>query len=367
MPTGGFLGQSPANRVSRDAGANSIFLTTVTAQQNGSAVAMLLDCFSATASTTFKALIYDSAHSVLLASSAQYTSTVANYNRFPLTTPLSLVAGTSYYVGYVCSTSLPVGAHSTSGASWLASGGQSVASPANPLAAGATSNILLMMALELDGAGSSGFGYSADQASGITLSASNTVATFPTAANRGARSLITQVSGTGKWYAEVLVGGTINNTVGIGLASANWSVLLGSITLSWCYFLRPTGTWFGWNGAGTSTAIGLTYAAGDVLGIAYDAGSNLLWWNKNNGSWFGASTTAGNPVTGTGGAAVQTTQWPMTVVGTTGSTTGATAVLTLRDTAGALQYAPPSGFSPWSAATYSPGGTVLRRRVMMVG
>jgi len=365
MPTGGFLGQSPANRVSRDAGAASIFLTTVTAQQNGSAVAMLLDCFSATASTTFKALVYDSAHSVLLASSAQYTSTVAGYNRFPLTAPLSLVAGTNYYVGYVCSTSLPVGAQGTSGASWLVSGGQSVASPANPLAGGAISSVLLMMALELDGTGSSGFGYSADQAASVTLSASNTVATYPIAASRGARSLVTQVSGTGKWYAEVLVGGTINNTVGIGLATANWSVRLGTGTiLSYIYFLLPTGSW---QGPVTTTAIGLTYAAGDVLGIAYDAVSNLLWWNKNNGSWFGASTTAGNPVTGTGGAAVQTTQWPMTVVGTTGSTTGATAALTLRDTAGALQYAPPSGFSPWSAATYSPGGTVLRRRVMMVG
>ena len=29
--------------------------------------------------------------------------------------------------------------------------------------------------------------------------------------------------------------------------------------------------------------MGLTYVAGDVLGIAYDAGSNLVWLNKNSG------------------------------------------------------------------------------------
>jgi len=363
MPTGGFLGFAPVSRTSGSSPAASIFLTPFVAARSGSAVAVLLDCFNATASTTFKALIYDSAHSVLLASSAQVTSTAAGYNRFALTTPLNIVAGTTYYVGYVCSTSFSVTTQNSGGpTSWFASGGQSVATPANPLAAGASSAVTIMVALELDGASSSGFGYSDDAATGVTLSASNTVATYSTAARQGARSLVTHVSGTGKWYAEVLVGGTINNNVGIGLATADWGVTQGTTQLAYVYFLLPTGSW---QGPAAGTSIGLTYASGDVIGLSYDAGANLMWWNKNNGSWFGASTTAGNPVAATGGAAVQSTQWPVTIACSTGAATGATAVLTLRDTAGALQYTPPSGFSAWSAATYPV--LTRRRQVMVVG
>ena len=369
MPTGGFLGYAPNTRGSGNAGANSIFLTPLTAQRNGSAVALLLDAPSATGSTTFKALIYDSAHSALLASSAQVTAIAANYNRIAFTTPLSLVAGTTYYIGYVCSTSLPVSTQSTGGpTSWIVSGGQSVASPANPLASGTINSAALMMALELDGTGTQGFGYSLDQASTVTLSASNTVAAVTTTARQGARSLVTKVSGTGKWYAEVLVGGTINSNVGIGITTANWppgggSSMGGTVAQAYVYFLLPTGSL---QGPSATTALGLTYVSGDVIGIAYDAGANLVWFNKNNGSWFGASSTAGNPVAGTGGAAVQTTQWPVTVSCSTGAAVTA-AAWTLRDTAGALQYTPPSGFSSWSAATYSPGLSTLRRRVMVVG
>jgi len=363
MPTGGFVaGIVPNVRGSGNAGANSIFLSAITAQQSGTVVAVLQDGFSATAVTTLKALIYDSAHSVLLASSAQFSSIAANYNRWPLTTPLSITAGTTYYVGYVCSTSAPVTVRTAGGTSWLVSGGQSVASPANPLAAGAASAVALMLALELDGSGAAGFGFSIDQASGVTLSASNTVASYPSGGNRGARSVITQVPGTGKWYAEMLAAGTINTGFGIGISSPSWGIGQGTAQAVYIYFLLPSGSLQG--PAGT-TALGLTYASGDVIGIAYDAAANLLWFNKNNGSWFGASSTAGNPATGTGGAAVQSTQWPLTVTGSTG-VSGGTAVLTLRDTAGAFQYTPPSGFSAWSAATY-PVAAARRRRVMVVG
>ena len=358
MPTGGFLGYTPGTRGSGNANANSIFLTPLTAQRNGTAVALLLDAPSATASTTFKALVYDSAHSALLASSAQVTSIAANYNRIPLSGSLSLVASTTYYIGYVCSTSLPVSTSTTGGpTSWFVNGGQSVASPANPLAAGVANNSSLMLALELDGTTAAGFGFSVDQAVGVTLSASNTVATYPGASpNRGAHSVVTHAPGTGKWYAEVLVGGTINNNVGIGFTSANWGVTQGTGTLAYASFLLPTGF------VGASS-LGLTYASGDVIGMAYDAVANLGWFNKNGGSWFGASSSAGNPVTGTGGLPRQAT-WPEALACSTGLATG--AVLTLRDTAGAFQYSPPSGFSAWSPATYPPV-TSRHRRVMVIG
>jgi len=125
--------------------------------------------------------------------------------------------------------------------------------------------------------------------------------------------------------------------------------------------LPPTGIL---QNAASTTFLGLSYVSGDVIGIAYDATANLVWFAKNGGSFFGAGSTAGNPAAGTGGAAFQATQWPVTVAASTGSSATA-AVLTLRDTAGALQYTPPAGFSPWSAATYP---IVARRRgVMVVG
>lgn len=355
MATNGFVGYASNSLSNGDAGPNSIFLTPLIAQQNGTAVAVLLDCFSATPSTTFKALIYDAAHSVLLASSAQFTATVSGYNRFQLTAPLSLVAGTTYYVGYVCSTGLPVSIQGSGGPpSWYVNGGQSVAAPANPLAAGAINAVSLSLALELDGAGSTGLGFSPDQAAGITLSASNTLATFSSAATKGARSVVTQLAGTGKWYAEFAVGGTLANNVGVGIATANWGTTEGTAAVAYGYFLLPTGALQASSG---TTALGLTYVSGDVIGIAFDAAANLLWFSKNGGSFFGASSTAGNPAAGTGGAAVLSRQWPLTLIGSTGSTATA-PTLTLRDTAGAMQYTPPAGFSAWSTGI-RPAPTIL--------
>jgi hypothetical protein len=348
MPTGGFVGSAPITRASGNAGANSIFLTAVSVQQSGTATAVLLDGFGATASTTIKGLVYDGAHSVLLASSAAFTAIANNYNRFALTSPLAVTAGT-YYVGYVCSTSATVTIQSSGGSSWFASGGQSVTTPANPLAAGVSNANPLMIALELDGSGSSGFGFGTDQSTGVTLSSSNTVATFATTASRGARSTVTQVPGTGKWYAEVLVGGTLSNPVAVGLAAASWGVTQAIGQRAYVAWLPQSGTL---QGSSSTTALGLTYVSGDVVGIAYDAVNNLVWFNKNNGSFFGASSSAGNPAAGTGGAAVQATPWPVAVSAGTSNTAGSAVVFTLRDTAGALQYTPPSGFSAWSAATY---------------
>jgi len=353
MPTGGFSGYAPSVRTSGNANANSIFLTALVAQRNGLVTAVLLDTPSATASTTFKALIYDSAHSVLLASSAQITSIGAGYNRIPLANLLSVTAGTTYYVGYACSTSLPISVSASTGPiSWWANGGQSVTTPANPLATGSSSVASLMIALELDGTDTSGYGFSADQAIGVTLSSFNTVATCPAGtANSGARSLVTKVSGTGKWYAEILVGGTLAGLPGIGVGSANVGITQGPTAgLAYAVYLLSSGT------TSNGVALGLSYVSGDIIGIAYDAVNNLLWWNKNNGSWFGASSTAGNPAAGTGGSALTATAWPMTLVASTGA--AAATVFTLRDRAGALQYTPPSGFSSWSAATTIPNAVL---------
>jgi hypothetical protein len=363
MAVVGFLGNALGSRSGGSAGANSMFMTPLVAQQNGTAIAVLLDCNSATASTTLKAVVYDSAHSALLASSSiTYTSTVAGYNRFALGTPLSIVAGTTYYVGYVCSTAMSVSIEASGPGAWFVSGGQSVTSPANPLVGGSSNSNSLMVALELDGT-SPGFGFSVDQASGVTLSSSNTIATCSAAFRRGARSIVTQLPGIGKWYAEILLGGpTLAAGAAVGIGSANWATTQATDTsLSYLNWLRPDGVL---RLFGSNNTTGLTYATGDVIGIAYDAVNHRLWFNKNNGSWFGADTTPGSPVSNTGGAIVQSAAWPITLSMTNGMSLTAT-IFTLRDRAGAQQYAPPSGFSAWSAAA-GPGPAAGRQSAVTV-
>jgi hypothetical protein len=357
MATGGFIGIAPGSLTTGDAGAGSIFLSPVTAQQNGTAVAFLINTPSATASTTFKAVVYDGSHSALLASSATVTSLVSGYNRIALTSPLTLVAGSTYYIGYVCSTSCPVTIWSNGDGvrnSWFASGGQSVTSPANPLVIGAGNGNLLMIALELDGTGLTQTGFGPDQAIGVTLTSTNTVATFPLApSNRhGARSIVTHTPGSGKWYAEVLVGGVIENTVGVGLASANWGINQGPGILYYDWVLVPFGD-IAAGGLG-QVHVSLPYVTGDVIGIAYDAVSNFIWFNKNNGSWFGASSSPGNPSSGTGGLSMAATQWPLSVIVGNGFNATA-AIFTLRDIIDSQQFAAPAGFFPWTPPPLSQG------------
>jgi hypothetical protein len=215
----------------------------------------------------------------------------------------------------------------------------------------------LMCALELDGTGSAGFGFGLDQGAGIILSSSNTLATFSSAVNLGARSIVTHLPGDGKFYAEIAVGGTPGTSVGIGIHLGAWGTNQGINLRYGIGALSALGNVVG------GASLGLPYAAGDVIGISYDAINNFLWWNKNNGSWFGASTTAGNPTVPSGGLATGTVLWPTTLM--VGTSSSASPTFTLRDTTGALQYAPPAGFSAWSSAA-GPGVIGTQARAMVL-
>jgi len=348
MATSGFTGFAASARASGNAGANSIFITPVVVQQNGTATAVLIDSFNANSSGSFKALVYDGSHSALLASGSAVASLTSGYNRLPLTASLNVTAGTTYYVGYVCSAICNVGVQTTGGfGSWLVSGGQSVTSPANPLVGGATNATSLICALELDGSGTPDFGWGPDFAPGVTLSLSNTLATLSTTANLGARSIITHATGAGKYYAEFDIGGTVNNGTAVGVASVNWGVKQGLVpavtATGYLGFLHPTGI-----RSGNATITALTYGSGDVIGLAYDAVNSLIWWNKNNGTWWAQTGASGDPVAGTQGFGFNPSAWPAALGVMTGST-GTAAAVTLRDTAGSFHYAPPSGYSAWSS------------------
>jgi hypothetical protein len=347
-PTGGFVGFNPSARTVFSA-ANSIFLTKVTAQQNGLVNAVLIDVPQAPIANNLRVLIYDSAHSVLLAQSAIIASgLVVGYNRLPLTSPLTIAPG-DYWIGYVSDAAVIVTIQINGATSWYASGGQSVITPANPLAAGVTSANGLMIALELDAGGALQYGFGTDRAANVALSGSNRIATVLSGSNQGARSVVTRYpSNGGKWYAEIDIGGTVASDTGVGLAVPTWGVTQGTGNLAYFALLLTTGV------LTTGTSLGLSYGAGDTVGIAYDAVHNLVWWNKNNGAWFGASATAGDPVGGTGGLATETT-WPETIAAAIATATLAT--FTLRDTIDALRYTVPTGYSPWSSyilPTYVP-------------
>jgi hypothetical protein len=64
-----------------------------------------------------------------------------------------------------------------------------------------------------------------------------------------------------------------------------------------------------------------------------------------------------------GGLATGTVLWPTTLM--VGTSSSASPTFTLRDTTGALQYAPPAGFSAWSSAA-GPGVIGTQARAMVL-
>ena len=339
---GGYLGFIGGARNFGGLASNSLWMAKTPAPQNATVNAILIETGGG-AGLNMRAVVYDGTPSALLRSSAIIASPPAGVVRFLLSSPLNLTAGSSYHFGYIADGNpnlaygAPIGGPSGSGAYVL--GGLSAANPPNPVVGANTApNNNPFSAMELDGSSQTDNGFSPlDIPSGVTLSSANAVVTFSSAANLGARSVTNRPGG--RAYAEIVIGGTINSSVGIGVVSANWTPFRGALqSYSYTYFLLPTGVVNG-------NTNGVTYAAGDVIGIAYDGYSNLLWWNKNNGSWFGNSTTPGNLVTGAGGYSV-VAGWPIGVAVATGAT-GTAASFTLRDTAGAFQYTPPVGFVPW--------------------
>lgn len=103
---------------------------------------------------------------------------------------------------------------------------------------------------------------------------------------------------TGKWYWEVVAGGTATNP-GIASLSSN---LMGNINtypadtiISYTYYASSGNKITG--PGNSSTAYGSTFTTGDVIGIAFDADNGKLWFAKN-GTW----QASGSPTGGTNAA-----------------------------------------------------------------
>jgi len=168
---------------------------------------------------------------------------------------------------------------------------------------------------------------SADKAAGVTLSVSDTVATYVSGTRSGAGS--TDAKTSGKWYFEVLIGAGpgANQGVGISPPSASRTIDLGQSADTYAYRMDGT-TYFDtvFNGAAGYTAGVL----GTVIGVAFDIDGGTLEYFHNNTSQGQESVTL-NSGTGYVAACVMA---------------AATQVSTIRTESGDFTYTPPSGFSP---------------------
>ena len=115
-------------------------------------------------------------------------------------------------------------------------------------------------------------------------------------------------AGSGKWYVEIVMDTVVtsNSNMSFGIVDLNNSIANNN-------FATGTNSYAYRNYTGTSTSpttgqkmprattvtAGTGYAAGDVLGIAFDLDAGYMWAAKNN-TWFDdADGSAGNPTAGT--------------------------------------------------------------------
>lgn len=118
-----------------------------------------------------------------------------------------------------------------------------------------------------------------------------------TSPNNSTQSTIAVTSG--KWYAEFAPSGQNYPRIGIQDVAETNNNMVGSLTISWGGYnkgeLFINGTTV-YDGSQTSPVI--SYTAGDIIGIAIDAGTRKVWFSKN-GTWQNFSGSGADPVTGT--------------------------------------------------------------------
>lgn len=121
--------------------------------------------------------------------------------------------------------------------------------------------------------------------------------------------------------------------VGLANAAASMSNHIGASTNGWAYY-QQTGEKYTNN---VATAYGASFAAGDVIGIAYKNGK--LYFAKNN-TWQGG----GDPVAETGEAFSGLTG-TLYVGGSLFRGTSDVSILTIRAAAAQQSYSPPTGYT----------------------
>ena len=179
----------------------------------------------------------------------------------------------------------------------------------------------------------------ADKSANITLSGSDLIATN-NGGGSGAVRAVTSASSGKKYWELTCAGADIDNAL-VGVANASYDVETS----------MDAGTnslgWYGNDGKvylnEVDIATYVTFAATDVLGIAFDLTAELMWFRKGSGNWNNSASA--NPATGAEG---------LDVSGLAAGPYFPAAYINTGDDAftanfGATAYAQtaPSGFSNW--------------------
>lgn len=130
---------------------------------------------------------------------------------------------------------------------------------------------------------------------GVTLSGGGAIATANNGSNGGARG--TNSHATGKWYIEYVIHHPTQNNINPGLATTGTG-FEGSENSGALATLGSSGSAVS-TPAGAFTVGFSALADGDIVSVAVDLTSNLIWFTVNGGNWNGSGTA--NPATGTGG------------------------------------------------------------------
>jgi hypothetical protein len=171
--------------------------------------------------------------------------------------------------------------------------------------------------------------------SGMTLSGGNLTA----AGGNFTGVRATKGLSSGKYYFEITVTTTPSGYVGLARSTADLTSggTTGAVGVTSAGGVEVNGI--------TSTGISIGSIGGQVVGIAVDLSSNLIWFrNGASGNWNGNS--ANNPATGTGGASISAiagTLFPWFI-----SVFGGTQTVTANFGASAFSGAVPSGFTAWT-------------------
>ena len=173
----------------------------------------------------------------------------------------------------------------------------------------------------------------------IVLSNGNLTATGSAGGvNNSVRGTTSQ--NTGKWYFEILIGGsTFNEQIGVATSALVGSSGLGGGSDNGS--ARPTdGSTAVASSFSLVNATGVTWAAGDTMTFAVDFDAGKIWISKNS-TWC----ASGNPTSGTNPWATFTPNIRLFPAFSTASST--TDAATLHTSVSTIVYSPPTGFTLW--------------------
>jgi hypothetical protein len=157
--------------------------------------------------------------------------------------------------------------------------------------------------------------------------------------------------GSGKWYFEMTCvdPGATNQRLCFGVANVTTNP--NAITITNGYYASASGAHGNFN-------IG-TFTTGDILQVAYDSGTNKLWFGKNN-TWY----NSGDPVAGTTPTATVTSGVTYVPFSTYASSGGGPGIGAWNFGQRPFSYTPPTGYNRLNTFNL-PTSTIVKGNTVM--